>query len=215
MGRRGSSEDDTTLTGYAGSPGENAGHGSEKSQTHIVVQTGLVRLSAQLTKGDPAPCDRDFRVDDEPKNIAPDPALASSGCAADPLPASGSGGGAGGAVCRDTLAPARVRVRVASRGGRVTLSGRAADRGCGRIARVKVSIARRVGKRCHFVYARGRFKKSPRGCSRRSYITVGGTTAWKIKLPKLRRGGYLVRAVAFDAGGRRSRPGPAAKFRAR
>ncbi|HEX8207723.1 MAG TPA: alpha/beta fold hydrolase, partial [Solirubrobacteraceae bacterium] len=73
VGGRGSDEQDTTIGGYAGAQTGNAGHGWEGSDTHVVIQTGLDRLDALLTRGEPAPCDRDFRVDDEPSNVTPDP----------------------------------------------------------------------------------------------------------------------------------------------
>jgi acetyl esterase/lipase len=208
VGRRGSDEPDTTLTGYTGNPGEYAGHGSEKSPTHIVIQTGFERLSAQLTKGDPAPCDREFRVDDKPQNVSPDPAAKSATCVPDPLPPAGSP--ADGA-CTDTLAPARVKSRVTRRGRRVTVSGRAADRGCGYVARVKVAVARVASHRCRFLRSRGGFGAA-RACTRRTFVSAGGTTAWRLKLPTLRRGRYELRAVAFDQGGRGSRLGPVSRF---
>jgi hypothetical protein len=211
VGRRGSDEPDTTLTGYTGNPGEYAGHGSEKSPTHIVIQTGFERLSAQLTKGDPAPCDREFRVDDTPQKVAPDPAQPSAGCTADPLPPAATP--AGGA-CADTLPPARVKARVSRRGGRVTVSGRAADRGCGYVARVQVAVARVAAHRCRFLRARGGFGPA-RVCTRRSFVSAAGTTAWRLKLGKLRRGRYELRAVAADQGGRRSRLGPVSRFTVR
>lgn len=208
VGRRGSDEADTTLPGYTGNPGENAGHGSEKSPTHIVIQTGFERLSAQLTKGDPAPCDRDFRVDDTPQNISPDPAQKSATCVADPLPPTGP---AAGGACTDTLAPASVKSLISRRGRRVTVSGRAADRGCGHIARVEVAVALVASRRCRFLRSRGGFGRA-RACTRRTFVPASGTTAWRLKLPKLKRGRYELRAVAFDQGGRSSRLGPVARF---
>ena len=208
VGRRGSDEPDTSLSGYTGNPSPNAGHGSEKSQTHIVIQTGFTRLSAQLTKGDPAPCDREFRVDDTPANVSPDPAQPASGCAPDPLPpASSSGGGSG---CTDTLPPSRVRVRVRRR----VLSGRAADRGCGSVARVELFVARRAGRRCRFLTARGRLSRV-RTCRRPVYVRAKGTTAWRLTLPRALRGRFSARARAVDAGGRRGPLGPVVSFRPR
>lgn len=87
MGRRGSDEKDTTIGSYAGIQSGNAGHGWEGSTTHVVIQTGFDRLNPLITRGEPAPCDRDFRVDESPSNVAPDPAEGSADCRADPHPA--------------------------------------------------------------------------------------------------------------------------------
>src|SRR5918999_1906023 len=105
VGRRGSNERDTTVTGYAGAQGEMAGHGSESSETHIVIQTGFDRLNALLTRGEPEPCNRDFQVDDHPSNVSPDPRTPSSACRPDPLPPAG-------ARCADRAKPAVVRTRL-------------------------------------------------------------------------------------------------------
>lgn len=212
VGGRGSDEPDTTIGGYAGAQSGNAGHGWEGSETHVVIQTGLDRLNALLTRGEPAPCDRDFRVDEQPSNVSPDPKQAPAGCKPDPLPPAGpsgpgSGGGQGGsgggavAPCRDTLAPARVAVRVRRRGRRVTIRGRATDRGCGRIARVVVAVARRSGRgRCRFVGRRGRLGRK-RSCRRLRYVTARGRETWALRLRRLPRGRYVVRAFAFDEAG--------------
>jgi hypothetical protein len=96
----------------------------------------------------------------------------------------------------------------------VTVSGRAADRGCGSIARVQVAVARIEAGRCRFLRPHTGWSP-PRGCRRRIFVTAAGTTAWKLKLPTLRNGRYELRAVAVDGGGRRSPLGPAARFKVR
>ncbi|HEX2084136.1 MAG TPA: prolyl oligopeptidase family serine peptidase, partial [Solirubrobacteraceae bacterium] len=130
VGRRGADEPDSTIAGYTGARTGNAGHGWEGSETHVVVQTGFDRLNALLTRGEPAPCDRDFTVHERPSNASPDPSDGSASCRPDPLPPAppaggdGAGGGDGAAACRDTSAPAQPAVRVRRRGRRVTLRGR-------------------------------------------------------------------------------------------
>jgi pimeloyl-ACP methyl ester carboxylesterase len=226
VGGRGSDEPDTTIGGYAGVQSGNAGHGWEGSDTHVVIQTGFDRLNALLTRGEPAPCDRDFRVDEQPSNVSPDPKDAPAECKPDPLPPpppagspggpGGPGGGATAQACRDTQAPARVAFRVRRRGRRVVVRGRATDRGCGRISRVAVSIARRqAGRRCRFVTRRGRLSR-PRSCRRRLYIAARGRESWRLRVRRpLRRGRYVVRAFAIDEAGLSGPRGRAKRFRIR
>jgi hypothetical protein len=222
VGGRGSDESDSTVGGYAGVNSGNAGHGWEGSDAHVVIQTGLDRLTALLTRGEPAPCDRDFRVDDQPSNVSPDPREAPEGCKPDPLPpaphgGSGPGPGPGGgtvAPCRDTLAPAPVAVRVRRGGRRVTLTGRAADRGCGRVARVLVAVARRSsGGRCRFLTRRGRLGRA-RSCRRPRYVVASGRETWRLRR-RLPRGRYIAFARARDDGGRRGPRGRVVRFRLR
>ncbi|HEX8120503.1 MAG TPA: prolyl oligopeptidase family serine peptidase [Solirubrobacteraceae bacterium] len=232
VGGRGSDEQDSTLSGTAGAPSGNAGHGWEGSDTHVVIQTGLDRLNALLTRGEPAPCDRDFRVDDQPSNVTPDPREAPAGCKPDPLPpasqtGSTGGGGGGGtsgggpstdggvAPCRDTVPPARVVARARRSARRLTISGRATDRGCGRVARVRVAVARRVGHgRCRFVTRRGRLGRR-RSCRRPSFVSARGRETWRLSLRRRRlpHGRYVAFAVAVDAAGHRGPRGRAVRFR--
>jgi prolyl oligopeptidase family protein len=230
VGGRGSDEKDSTLGGIAGAQSGNAGHGWEGSDTHVVIQTGLDRLNALLTRGEPAPCDRDFRVDDQPSNVTPDPREAPAGCKPDPLPPAsrpGSTGGEGGTgggrpstggdlvPCRDTAAPARVATRVRRGARRLTLSGRATDRGCGRVARVRVAVARRAGHgRCRFVTRRGRLGRR-RSCRRPSFVSARGRETWRLSLRRRRlpHGRYVAFAVAVDVAGHRGPRGRAVRFR--
>jgi acetyl esterase/lipase len=209
VGRRGSNERDTTFTGYAGVQGEMAGHGSESSETHIVIQTGFDRLNALLTRGEPAPCNRDFQVDDRPSNVTPDPRTRTPACRPDPLPPAG-------ARCADRSKPAPVRTRLRRRRGRRALAGRASDRGCGRVARVRVAVARLSGRRrCRFLTSRRRLGKT-RPCRRPAYVRARGRESWRLTLPRrLPRGRYRAFAAARDTAGNLGRRGRALRFRVR
>ena len=208
VGRRGSDEKDTTIGGYGGVQTGNAGHGWEGSTTHVVIQTGFDRLNALLTRGEPAPCDRDFRVDESPGNVSPDPREAPAGCEGDPLPPAA----ARDAPCRDTRPPSPVTVRVRRDGRDVTLRGRATDRGCGRIARVLVAVGRRErGGGCRFVGRRGRLGPR-RPCRRARYLRARGREIWRLDLRRLPRGRYVARALAVDAAARRGPAGRARRF---
>jgi hypothetical protein len=202
VGRRGSTEPDS-LAPFA--PPEMAGHGSEISQTHIVIQGGLDRLTALLTRGEPAACNRKLLVDDSFANVRPDPARRTKLCLADPLPAAG-------AVC---AVAAPHPVRIGSRDGR-TLRGHASARGCGRIDQVRVAVTRQAGKRCR--YLKGRRLAAPRSCRKRLFTTATGTGQWTLALPRLPKGTYRAFAVARATDGSRdvsSAPGPKFTFRIR
>ena len=73
----------------------------------------------------------------------------------------------------------------------IRLRGRANGRGCA-IRRVRVSIARKAGRKCRFLRADGTFSRA-RSCRRTSYLTARGTTRWtferRLRLP---RGKYLM-----------------------
>ena len=98
--------------------------------------------------------------------------------------------------CRDRVPP---RSRV-SRAGR-TLRGRSSDRGCAGLLRVRVSIARKTGRRCRFADARGRLAR-PRSCHRTSYVAASGARRWRVRLPRrLPRGRYQVWVRGIDAAG--------------
>ena len=208
VGGRGSDEPDTTIGGYAGAQTGNAGHGWEGSSTHVVIQSGFDRLNGLLTRGEPAPCDRDFRIDETPQNVSPDPREAPEGCRPDPLPPASSAG------CVDESPPAPVAVGVRRAGRRVTLRGRATDRGCGRVGRVEVAVARRAGKgRCRFVTSRGRLTRR-RSCRRPRFLEAQGRETWTLKL-RLKPGRYRAVARAVDTGARRGPAGPVKRFRLR
>lgn len=214
VGRHGAGESGSTIGGFASLETGMAGHGWEGSDTHVVIQSGLDRLSALITRGDPAPCNRDFRIDDNPQNISPSPRDAPPHCHPDPLPPAAMASGS--TPCRDRSAPARVAVRVARRGRRVTLSGRASDRGCGRIAQVRVAIARRQARsRCRFVTSTGRLGPA-RSCRKPWYLRASGRENWRLEVRRrLPAGRYISVARAVDSGGRRGPAGPVRRFRVR
>ena len=97
--------------------------------------------------------------------------------------------------------------------GRITLSGRAADRGCGRIARVLVAVAMKAGKsKCRFLNKRGRLGKA-RLCKQRAYLLASGRESRRLRLARrLPAGRYWASAVAVDQGGRRGPAGRALAF---
>ena len=202
VGRRGSEENDTHILGYAGgTDAGNAGHGSERSESHVVIMTGFDRLNALLTRGEPSPCNRDFRINETPQNVSPDPRTAPPECLADPLPPAGPA--TGPRRCRDRSSPAPVAFKIHRARGRIVLRGRAADRGCGRIGRVLVAITRLgSGRTCRFVTRRGRIT-AKRACRRPIFLRAGGREAWRLTLARrLPRGRYVAVARAVDAGGR-------------
>jgi hypothetical protein len=110
----------------------------------------------------------------------------------------------GGPTCIDTRSPytryARHQPRF-RRGRPNRLFGTAADRGCeGRVTRVQVAVARRVGtqhSRCQFLRRGGGFGRTAR-CGRHLWLTARGTANWSLRL-KLPRGYYKVWARALDA----------------
>ena len=113
----------------------------------------------------------------------------------------------GGAPCTDAARPrANVRkVRLTRRGIRV--SGRASDRGCGRVARVSIAVARKVGKKkCAFLSGTKRFAKA-RSCRKPIFLGAKGTSKWSYRFKgKVKKGRYQVLARATDTAGNRSKP---------
>ncbi len=121
--------------------------------------------------------------------------------------AQGGSGGAGAptglpAGCRDRIAPVSRFVKRgtrATRGG-VTLRGASSDRGCARLQRVFVSIAREVaGRRCRYLQADGSFS-APRSCLRTSYLPAKGTRSWRLRTHgRLPRGAYKLWVRGVDS----------------
>ena len=115
------------------------------------------------------------------------------------------------APCRDRARPSsRIRRARGSR-RRLTISGTATDRGChggaqgatvhGLVARVRVSVFRKVGRRCRFLSSVGRFTL-PRPCTRTSYLTAHGRARWRLAFRgRFRRGTYGVWTRAIDGRG--------------
>jgi Tol biopolymer transport system component len=120
--------------------------------------------------------------------------------------------GTGRPACRDTVAPSAALTRSSVRITRheLRIRGTATDRGCnravGRVARVDVSIARRVGRRCVFLRsAAGSFGR-PASCARPTFIRARGTKTWLLAVHhRLVRGRYVIAVRVTDAAGNRSR----------
>ena len=131
-------------------------------------------------------------------------------------PASGNAGQPGRAPCRDVVSP-RSGLRYAGlkqRGRRLSVSGRAAERGCAGLRSVRVAVARRAGKRCRFANAAGRLGRV-RACGfPRRYLRTRGGARWSLAM-SLKPGRYLIWARAADAKGNASRPGRALRLTVR
>jgi pseudomonalisin len=115
----------------------------------------------------------------------------------------------GASACADRTAPVsrfakRASVRASRK--RLVLSGSASDRGCrvggaGRVARVRVAVARLAGKRCRFLRRRKGFS-APRSCARRIYLAVHGTKSWRYTYRgRLAKGRYRAYVRATDSAG--------------
>jgi hypothetical protein len=205
---------DTTLDGDQ----TMAGHAPEWSTHHIVLDTGFDRLSALAAGAQPPPCNRDFAVDGRSSpTTTPDPASPASGCPAHPTFAgSGAHPRPGGARCGDFLAP-RLSVRVRRTGRhRLRVRGRAKDLGCAGLARVRVAVARRAGRRCRFVLrARTGRLSHRRSCTRHvPFLRPHGRAAFRLTARRLRAGRYRVLARAVDRAGNRRTIARRARFRA-
>ena len=129
--------------------------------------------------------------------------------------------GTAASACADTTAPvskfARKRAVQASR-RRLSLSGTASDRGCrangaGRVARVRVAVARRAGRRCRFLEGRKGFSR-PRSCAKRVYVTAEGTAHWRYAFHgRLATGRYRAYVRGTDAAGNVPRTLPKVSMR--
>jgi hypothetical protein len=88
---------------------------------------------------------------------------------------------------------------------RLTLHGTAkARKGCGRIVRVQVSVARKSGTRCRHLATNGRLSKLT-ACGRLRYLRAKGTTRWTFRAQRaLPRGTYVLRVRSLDATGKAS-----------
>ncbi|WCB94958.1 hypothetical protein DSM104299_03698 [Baekduia alba] len=80
----------------------------------------------------------------------------------------------------------------------ITLHGTARDAGA--IRRVRVSVARHIGKRCRFLQADHTFSKV-RSCDKTSYLSAKGTSSWTLKLPSLPHGRYTIWSRGIDIAG--------------
>lgn len=117
-------------------------------------------------------------------------------------------GGVGRSRCDDAVAP---KSRFVKRGMRATrrgvvLHGRSTDRGCGkkgagRVAKVRVAIARKSGKRCRFLHANGHFGRRV-SCLRTTYLSASGKGTWRATLHhRLPAGKYIAWARGIDGSG--------------
>ncbi|HEY8866086.1 MAG TPA: hypothetical protein VIM22_04075 [Solirubrobacteraceae bacterium] len=118
--------------------------------------------------------------------------------------------GAAGAVagpCYDIRAPrartSRARVHVTHR--RISARGTATDIGCGRprgrVRRIEIAVAERVGGGCRFLGARGRLGRRV-SCYHRTFLRARGTGRWRFsKRARLPRGHYVLIARGTDRAG--------------
>jgi hypothetical protein len=119
--------------------------------------------------------------------------------------------------CNDRTAPRsridRRRTSLSRRGALVR--GRSGDRGCrgtrrsldraGKLRRVEVSVARRVGRRCRFLRRNGRFT-GLRRCSRPGWVRARGTTRFSLRRrAALPAGVYEIRVRGVDTAGNAER----------
>jgi hypothetical protein len=102
------------------------------------------------------------------------------------------------AATPDRTAPTTAIRRVSTLKQPITLRGTAKDAGA--VRRVRVSVARHVGKLCRFLRTNGTFS-TPRSCKLSSYVDAKGTTSWTLKLPSLPHARYTIWARGIDAAG--------------
>lgn len=88
--------------------------------------------------------------------------------------------------------------RISSTKQPITLRGTATD--ASGIRRVRVSVARHVGKRCRFLRADHTFSKA-RSCKKTSYVDAKGRARWSLKLPRLPYGRYTIWTRSIDTAG--------------
>ncbi len=115
----------------------------------------------------------------------------------------------GGPGCVDVFPPKThaARRKIRANRGHIALRGKVRERNCSsrraRARSVEVSIARRSGKLCRFLDARGKLGK-PRGCRLRSYLpaTAKGRKHWRFKRRWPGKPGlYVISTRATDAAG--------------
>jgi hypothetical protein len=114
-------------------------------------------------------------------------------------PATGVGGtGPNGKRC-STPTSRLAKASVLTRKG-LRLRGTANGLRCP-VAKVRVAVGRKIGKRCRYLQPDGRFGKTVR-CTKTSYLTTKGTKRWSItKRVRLPKGSYLVWSRAIDTAG--------------
>jgi hypothetical protein len=89
--------------------------------------------------------------------------------------------------------------------GHLKLRGTAKVRkGCGRIARVQVSIAQKTGKGCRHLASNGRLSTAT-SCGRLRWVKAKGATRWSFAARRaLPRGTYVLRVRSIDVSGKAS-----------
>jgi hypothetical protein len=212
---------DTTLGGYASLMTGNAGHGSEWSMHHIVLDTGFDRITASLVRGEPPPCNRDFTVDGTAApTTSPDPATQASGCPTGKRvpPGSSSASLATGSVILGTshLAPGcrslpQLSIHAGLSRRWLSMRGTALPGRCAagtRIVSVRISLARLLGAtgRCRFARANGRLT-ALRRCTRPLYLRAAGSKRWSLRVRRPPAGVYRLTAVTRDTAGQRAAVG--------
>lgn len=110
------------------------------------------------------------------------------------------------AGCRDRVAPVSRFRSVKLRRRSLTVRGTSSDAsGCpgarGKVASIRISVARESGRRCRYMNSKGRFGKA-RSCKRTLYVRARGTTRWTLRLKaRFPRGHYKVYVRGADAQG--------------
>jgi hypothetical protein len=115
-----------------------------------------------------------------------------------------------GPGCIDKVAPTSrfaKTARIAKASRRLRLKGTSKDLGCGKgrrgtVKRIRVSIARRTGKKCRSLLADGKLSRKRTSCRRTSYVNAKGSTRWTLTLKRrLPRGRYQIWVRGVDAAG--------------
>jgi hypothetical protein len=134
-------------------------------------------------------------------HFAPSPSTTQTVTVAPPLPGAPAAAPAPAPVVKapDRTPPTSRMRHVAKLNQPITLHGTAAD-SAGAIRRVRVSVARHIGKLCRFLGANHRFSTA-RSCTKSSYVDAKGTSSWSLKLTTLPTGRYTIWSRAIDAAG--------------
>ena len=162
-------------------------------KTNIIYTVDLARGVDVLRVND-LPPDLKVTGDDGGRGSFPEIDGVGSGSA----PGAGKGPAGDRRACGAPVSRFTKRSRMTRK--RLRLRGTARGRGC-KIRRVRVAIGRKVGSKCRFLKADGRFGKR-RSCLRTTYINAKGTRRWKLhRKVRLPRGKYLVWSRAIDSAG--------------
>ncbi|MFT4049258.1 MAG: alpha/beta hydrolase [Solirubrobacterales bacterium] len=110
------------------------------------------------------------------------------------------GTGGAGSTCADSKAPTVGTTSKSVKGRAVTIKGKAADTGCGKLKSVELAIAKKSGSKYRFVTGNGKLSK-PLPKSAPLTLVAAGTKKWSLKVGKLPKGSYSVTVKAIDGGG--------------